>query len=157
MERIARPIGCLLAMALLGACSHSPVAPTPPAGVDPPATSAPPAPTAKPPLPPLSEGRVFAFQSAAQTGQTLAWYTPGSRYVLFDNGMFVLEYPHGSYRGTYKQDGPTITFEWEGWSVAGPWGATGTLLDDQLTVRYNMIMIMSDFEDAIYTLKPPSS
>ena len=28
-----------------------------------------------------------------------------------------------------------MTFEWEGWSVAGPWGASGTLKGDALTVH----------------------
>jgi hypothetical protein len=47
-----------------------------------------------------------------------------------------------------------ITFEWEGWSVAGPWGATGTITDGVLTVKYNLIMQLSDFEDAAYRLTP---
>ena len=42
-----------------------------------------------------------------------------------------------------------IKFEWEGWSVAGPWGATGTLKGDSLTVHYNEIMRHTDFEDAL--------
>jgi hypothetical protein len=37
-----------------------------------------------------------------------------------------------------------------GWSSAGPWGAAGTLGGNSLTVRYNLIMQMTDFEDAIY-------
>ena len=31
-----------------------------------------------------------------------------------------------------------ITFEWEGWSVAGPWGATGTLQGATLIVQDNL-------------------
>jgi hypothetical protein len=31
------------------------------------------------------------------------------------------------------------------------WDAIGTLSDDSLEVRYNMIMEMSDFENAVYT------
>ena len=34
--------------------------------------------------------------------------------------------------------------------AAGPWGATGTLRGDTLTVGYNTVMSMSDFEDAVY-------
>ena len=45
-------------------------------------------------------------------------------------------------------------FEWEGWNVAGPWGATGTLKGDSLTVQYNEIMQHTDFEDALYVLIP---
>jgi hypothetical protein len=47
-----------------------------------------------------------------------------------------------------------ITFEWEGWSVAGPWGATATISDDSLSVEYNLIMQLTDFEDAVYVLVP---
>ena len=80
--------------------------------------------------------------------------TSGSHYELYDNGAFALQFPGiGEYRGTYKETDGTITFSWEGWSVAGPWGATGTLANDRLVVRYNLIMQLSDFEDAVYTLK----
>jgi hypothetical protein len=73
-----------------------------------------------------------------------------SRYLLYDDGKFTLEYPHVSYRGTYAEDGSTMIFSWEGWSTGGPWGATGTIDGDTLTVRYNLIMQMSDFEDGVY-------
>jgi hypothetical protein len=32
-------------------------------------------------------------------------------------------------------------------------GATGTLKDGSLTVQYNLIMQLSDFDDAVYGLK----
>jgi len=78
-----------------------------------------------------------------------------SRYVLYDDGTFALQYssanyPFFEYRGAYKEANALITFEWEGWSTAGPWGATGSLSDDSLTVRYNIIMQLSDFEDGVY-------
>jgi hypothetical protein len=47
-----------------------------------------------------------------------------------------------------------ITFDWEGWSAAGPWGATGSIRGDSLTVEYNLIMQLTDFEDAVYALVP---
>jgi hypothetical protein len=47
-----------------------------------------------------------------------------------------------------------IAFTWEGWSVVGPWGATGRLTGDSLTVQYNLVMQATDFEDAVYTLTP---
>jgi hypothetical protein len=84
-------------------------------------------------------------------------YTKKSRFVLYDNGAFVLMFPsigEGGYRGGYTETNGAITFEWEGWSVAGPWGATGTLKDGSLTVRYNGIMQLTDFEDAVYLLTP---
>lgn len=78
-----------------------------------------------------------------------------SRFVLYDDGTFGLQYssanyPFFEYRGTYKEANALITFEWEGWSTAGPWGATGSVTDDSLTVRYNVIMQLSDFEDGVY-------
>jgi hypothetical protein len=149
MMHIARPAGTLMALVLLGACSASPTAPVPPA-VTPPAVA--PSPEATP----VAGTRVFAFKSPAQPAQTVGWYTPGSRYVLYEDGRFALEYPHGTYRGTYVQNGAAITFSWEGSSRAGPWGAEGSLRDGQLTVRYNMIMMLSDFDDAIYALQPSS-
>jgi hypothetical protein len=84
----------------------------------------------------------------------LQGYTLGSRFVLFDDGTFVLQYYGGSfeYRGRYTEQHRVITFEWDGWSKAGPWGASGWLGDKTLTVRYNVVMMLSDFEDAIYTL-----
>jgi len=69
----------------------------------------------------------------------------------------VLQYPslgEGGYRGGYEDTNGVIMFEWEGWSVAGPWGATGTLKADSLTVQYNHIMQLTDFEDAVYVRLP---
>jgi hypothetical protein len=45
-----------------------------------------------------------------------------------------------------------VAFGWEGWSPAGPWGATGALTGNTLTIRYNDIMYLTDFEDAVYAL-----
>jgi hypothetical protein len=72
-----------------------------------------------------------------------------------DNGAFALQYASLGieYRGGYTESNGVITFQWEGWSVAGPWGATGTLKDGSLTVQYNLIMQLTDFEDAVYGLK----
>lgn len=47
-------------------------------------------------------------------------------------------------------NGRTVDFKWEGWSVAGPWGADATLEGDALSVRYNLIVQLTDFEDANY-------
>ena len=82
-----------------------------------------------------------------------------SRYVLYDDGTFALQYasanyPFFEYRGAYTEVNALITFEWEGWSTAGPWGATGSLSDDSLSVRYNLIMQLSDFEDGVYVRAP---
>jgi hypothetical protein len=83
-----------------------------------------------------------------------------SRYVLFDDGTFALQYlgSQGSfeYHGTYTEANAVITFRWEAnQDVAAPWrAAIGTLTDDFLTVRYDLIMQLDDFEDAVYVRAP---
>ena len=146
--------GALLAVLVVAiACGDSgPASPT--------ATMAPtavPTPTGPPPrnFPPLSgPSRTFTFDHELE--YRVSDYTKNSRLVLYDNGAFVLQYPTlaggGGYRGGYTEANGAITFEWEGWSVAGPWGATGTLKDGSLTIRYNQIMQLTDFEDAVYRL-----
>ena len=89
------------------------------------------------------------------TYATVRDYTRKSRIVLYDNGAFVLRYDGiGDYRGGYAESNGIITFDWEGWSVAGAWGASGTLESASLTVRFNVIMQLTDFEDAVYVLMP---
>jgi hypothetical protein len=84
-------------------------------------------------------------------------YTKTSRFILYDNGAFVLQYPslgEGGYRGGFTEANGVITLQWEGSSTAGPWGATATFEGESLTVRYNQIMQMTDFEDAVYGRVP---
>jgi hypothetical protein len=95
-----------------------------------------------------------AFSFDQELGYRVSDYTKQSRFVLYDNGGFVLKYVALGleYRGRYTDAGGVITFDWEGWSTAGEWGATGTLKGDSLTVQYNLIMQLTDFEDAVYAL-----
>jgi hypothetical protein len=110
----------------------------------------------RPTFPPLSgPSRTFVFDHAL--ANRVSDYTIHSRFVLYDNGAFVLQFPTvtgNGYRGGYTEVNGAITFEWEGWSVAGPWGATGTLNGNSLTAQYNPIMQGTDFEDAVYILAP---
>ena len=130
------------------ACSGSPTAPTPKA---PDAVVPVPAP-APTPVPDGAQVRTFAFVSSTPA-YAVRDYTKVSEFLLNDNGTFTLHYPGiGDYRGTYTEAGGTIVFQWEGGSAAGPWGATGTLVGDKLTVNYNLIMELTDFEDAVYAL-----
>jgi hypothetical protein len=84
-------------------------------------------------------------------------YSPGSFFNLYDNGAFVLEYPavatDPGYFGAYTEANGAITFAWEGWNIAGPWGATGTLNGDSLAVNFNDTMQGTDFVAAVYTLQ----
>ena len=104
-------------------------------------------------FPPLTgPARTFVFDR--QLSFPVSHYTFASRFVLCDNGAFVLQYPTFGYRGGYTESNGVITFAWEGWSTAGPWGATGTIRGDTLTVQYNLIMQLTDFEDAVYVRMP---
>ena len=97
--------------------------------------------------------RTFSFDHAPSAN--VQDYTKRSQFVLYDDGAFVLQMPSangGDYRGGYTESNGVITFQWEGWSVAGPWGATGTIDGGVLTVHYNLIMQLTDFEDAVYRL-----
>ena len=69
--------------------------------------------------------------------------------MLYNSGAFSLQYASlgGGYVGTYRQENGAITFRF----AADPrWDATGTLKGDSLEVRYNVIMELSDFENAVY-------
>ena len=83
-------------------------------------------------------------------------FTAGSRYLLYDDGVFGLQYdafPH-VYLGTYRQQGTTITFRFGGQWTWGEGYAMGTLEGDLLVVRYSDIMTHSDFENAAYRRSP---
>jgi len=41
---------------------------------------------------------------------------------------------------------------WEAWSAAGPWLSNAQLTPNTLTVRYGIMMMPTDFEDATYRL-----
>ena len=143
----------LVALALLAGCGSS--VPTSPTDVHQttPAPSATPPPTTN--FPPLS-GASRTFVYGGTPSDPVGNDTKASRFVLYDNGAFVLQYVAlgSQYRGKYTEANGVISFEWEGWSVAGPWGATGTLNGDSLAVHYNSVMQWTDFQDAVYTLVP---
>jgi hypothetical protein len=152
MNSTVRRGAAVLLIALLTACGSS--GPTSPTAT--PQPSSLPAPTAPPTrtFPPLSgPSRTFVFDR--ELSYPVQDYTRKSSFVLYDNGAFVLRFTGpGEYRGGYTVANGVITFEWEGWSTAGPWGATGTIRDDSLRVEYNFIMQLTDFEDAVYALVP---
>jgi hypothetical protein len=99
-------------MVLVGACGSS--GPTSPSG-----TSQPPSlPPALPPVPinfpPLSgPSRTFIFKGELSCG--VRDFTRNSRFVLYDNGAFVLQYPpsslgDGAFRGQYRDASGGIMF-----------------------------------------------
>ena len=80
--------------------------------------------------------------------------TENSRFVLYDNGAFVLQYQisGGQYRGSYTAENGVLNFKFE--SNLGQWTATGRLEGDSLEVKYNRVMHLDDFEDAAYRRMP---
>jgi hypothetical protein len=112
-------------------------------------------------FPPLSgPSRTFIFSRAES--YPVSDFTKQSKFVLYDNGAFALQYPasqsgSGLYRGAYKDESGNIMFlfEFQGRSVGEQWDdATGVLKGDSLTIQYDLLMQHSDFENAVYVLTP---
>jgi hypothetical protein len=149
-------VACRAAVAALlllsTACGDSgPVTPTP-ADQPPPAPQ--PAPAPPPPprtnFPPLTgPSRTFVFERPLSYG--VSHYTASSRFVLYDNGAFVLQYPSigAEYRGAYTDTDGVLILDWERGSTGG---ATARLTGESLAVQYGEVMTHSDFEDAQYVL-----
>ena len=80
----------------------------------------------------------------------MSGHTTTSRFLLWKDGTAQLQYEGGGYWATYTASQTELAFVWEGSNAANPWIATGTLVNDILTVRYNLAMRLDDFEDAVY-------
>jgi hypothetical protein len=155
MNTIVRRVAVVVLLSILPSCGGS--GPTSPTRTPSTTLPSPPAPTPPPPatFPPLSgPSRTFGFDR--ELSHPVSSYTKESRFVLYDTGAFVLQFVGLGieYRGGYTEANGFIVFEWEGWNIAGPWGATATVNGDSLTVRYNLIMQLTDFEDAVYVRVP---
>jgi hypothetical protein len=132
-------------LALSIACNSD--RPTSPSSLPtPPTSTVQPAPTA---AVPTLIGPADTYLFSERLSYPIRDYTVTSKYVLHDNGAFALQYPSigGEYVGTYRKENGRITFRF---SSDGRWDATGTLNGDSLEVRYNVIMELSDFENAVY-------
>jgi hypothetical protein len=107
-------------------------------------------------FPPLSgPSRTFIF--SREESYPVRDFTKQSRFVLYDNGAFALQYPDFSYPGAYRDDNGTIMFlfEFQGRSVGEQWDdAIGVLKGDSLTIQYDLLMQHSDFENAVYVPTP---
>ena len=143
----------VILLVLSAACSRS--VPTSPTGTNPsstPTVTVPPASqTPSTSFPPLSgAARTFVFERA---NYRVAGYTEKSRFVLYDNGAFALQYLNleVQYRGSYTQENGLISFTWA--DCCG-WDATARLEGDSLKVQFGLRMQMSDFEDAVYVRQP---
>jgi hypothetical protein len=166
-------LGAVLALGLAAACADSTPLPTalptaPPASL-PAAPVTPVTPVAPaewapaPPFPALTRpGTIYAAADSVYDSAFSVQYHGsrlGTRYVFYEDGTFGLQFSsanHGffEYRGRYVQTDARVTFDWDGWSTAGPWGATGALRGDTLTVSYNVVMMLTDFVDGVYLRAP---
>jgi len=78
-----------------------------------------------------------------------------SRYVVYDDGSFELQFISGtrgffSYAGTYTKSGADLTLNFADGDSAGPWDGTATLSGDQMNVKYNSVMMLADFIEGVY-------
>ena len=73
--------------------------------------------------------------------------------MRYDDGTFALQYASAdAVQGRYTEVDADVRFTFDGKRAIPEDGATGTLNQDTLTVRYGSLMSLSDFEDAVYTL-----
>lgn len=116
-------------------------------------------------------GRIYAFSELAppgldgyddRDGRTLA-ATAASRYVLYDDGTFALQYSDSGVEllGAYTEYGGWLALHWYANATVppehpypdkwpGPWEATATLDRETLVVTYPLRMWLDDFINAAY-------
>jgi hypothetical protein len=140
-------LGTLLGFLVLPIACHNADRPTGPTSLTSPQPStAQPPPTGGPEL-----GLASTYVFSGPLSYPVQNYTATSRYVLRDGGGFSLEYPSlayiGGYVGTYTYESGRVLFRF---AADARWGAVGTFNGDSLEVRYNDIMGLSDFENAVY-------
>lgn len=156
------PVRCraLLAIVILASACADRITPTGPTTPSETIASGPTSPT--PPSPsdfPAVSRPARIYFARALTRPVHEW-TIDSRYVLYDDGTFALQQSQsrGSFehRGTYTEADAVVTLRWQvNQTVPAPWRpTTGTLMDAFLTVRYDSIMVLDGFEDAVYTRTP---
>lgn len=114
--------------------------------------------------PPTQRPRAPAFPALSRRGviyrnDDAMYGVTSSRYVFYKDRTFALQFSSVAwgefeYTGRFTRTDSLITFDWDGWSLAGPWGATGTLHGDSLSVAYNTVMQLNDFTDGVYVRVP---
>ena len=122
--------------------------PTPPRPT--PVTPIPP-PPAPVPSGPFPGAGTYDFVSSP-SGRVVYPGTSDSRYVLHNDGTFVLQIGY-ELRGRYNLEDERITFDFD-WNAQHK-GATAVFDGNRMIVTYNLNMSLSDFEDAVYVLRPP--
>lgn len=110
------------------------------------------------PEPPTIEGWYLFPVPAGATAYyrvTPSYLPHAKRYVFYNDSAFAAQYlsPWGSlydYGGRFVRQDSIIHLYFDNGSVAGSWEARATLSGDSLTVRYNALMSLDDFEDGIF-------
>jgi hypothetical protein len=133
---------CGLLLLVLAACgSSTPASPTPTSQAGP---GAAPTPPSAPVMPLTGLFRAFSFER--ELSYSVRDHTRQSRFVLYDNGALVLQFPGlNSYRGKYTEANGVLELDW-----GGLWTASGTVQGDRLTVQYSVAMQLDDFENGVY-------
>jgi len=150
MTRVLRCVPLIGVLMLGMACGTE--RPTAPSAVPAPTTTTqPPLPPTPPPPPQPSGEPIATYVFSGPLDYAVSGSTPGSQYLLYENGVFGLRYDAFShvYLGTYQQDNAAVTFRFHP-STGDRVDATGTLKGDLMEVRYSEIMQHSDFENAVY-------
>jgi hypothetical protein len=151
MTTVLRSAALVALLVLASGCADAgtPTAPSAPIGQPAPPSSGFPA-VSRP-------ARIYLF--AAELSYPVSDWTRRSRYVLYDDGAFTLQFlgsaaPAEGYRGTYTQSNGRITLYWESNQRSLlPWRpAAAEISGDSLAVTYDAIMTLDDFEDAVYML-----
>jgi hypothetical protein len=146
MRAVVRRATLLGLLVLSVACSDPPL-PSAPTPVPSPVVPAPPPPAVT--IPPF-EGPAHLYAFSHSLEYPVQAYTTNSTYLLYENGAFALQYSTVGrpYAGEYQREENRILFRFAG---DHRWSAVGTIDGDSLEVRYNDIMMHSDFENAVYT------
>ncbi len=110
---------------------------------------APTAPSVMTPTPTSWHDFVPSFPAVSRPARI--YVDPLSRYVLYDDDTFALQYsipsnPFFEYRGAYIETHGVLAFDFG----SGFGGASGSIAEDSLTVNYGEIMEHSDFYDGVY-------
>jgi len=102
-----------------------------------------PAPIAKPIFPaPSRPAQIYV--EAVQTSSR------PSRYVLYEDGSFALQFPGREYPGTWSQKDSVITFTFLEWG----WEAIGLQSDNHMTITYSESMWELEFNGGTYVRSP---
>jgi hypothetical protein len=111
-------------------------------------------PPGEPGGPPITSFPVPSSPASIYDRTSPSVFDGNSRYVIYENGTFSLQYVSPvwgffEYPGSYSRTDSAITFQFD--ANGGTWLADGIVAGDSLTVKYNHDMLMSDFEDGVYT------